>query len=202
MASAAKNTGGPPASGRRRQCWRSGLVTSATGVARPYSAARFLYHLLSLVSVVATAIGACLLAFDRRRFEPSAVLPCFLALCMAALLPWSRCPEGDSAIDINGVSPPSAWSAIHGPANFQFIPPERRREFLAATARTLNRSGWLVVDKRFPEKARWLSDYDSAYALGNPGFRQLYRNSLSPKSFSINPTSEHINAPRSQFVSA
>lgn len=101
----------------------------------------FYTHLLSPVSVVATAIGACLLAFDGRRFEPSAVLPCFLVLCTAALLPWSRCPEGDSAMDINGVSPPSAWSAIHGPANFQFIPPERRREFLAATARTLNRSG-------------------------------------------------------------
>ncbi|OMG93386.1 hypothetical protein BIZ92_03390 [Achromobacter xylosoxidans] len=72
----------------------------------------------------------------------------------------------DSAMDINGVSPPSAWNAIHGPANFGFIPPERRREFLVATAKTLKRSGWLVVDKRFPEKAQWLSDYDSAYTRG------------------------------------
>ncbi|MBB1598190.1 hypothetical protein [Achromobacter sp. UMC46] len=69
----------------------------------------------------------------------------------------------DSAMNMNGVSPPSAWSAIHGPANFGFIPSERRREFLAALAKTLRRSGWLVMDKRYPEREQWLADYDSAY---------------------------------------
>lgn len=72
----------------------------------------------------------------------------------------------DSAMNMDGVSPPSAWSAIHGPANFGFIPSERRREFLAASAKTLPRSGWLVVDKRYPEREQWLSDYDSVYRRG------------------------------------
>ena len=69
-------------------------------------------------------------------------------------------------MNMDGVSPPSAWSAIHGPANFGFIPSERRREFLAASAKTLPRSGWLVVDKRYPEREQWLSDYDSVYRRG------------------------------------
>ncbi|MFY2105928.1 hypothetical protein [Achromobacter ruhlandii] len=69
----------------------------------------------------------------------------------------------DSSMDIEGVSPPAAWSAIHGPANLYFIPSDKRREFLAATAKTLNRSGWLVADKQLPGLDQWLSDYDTVY---------------------------------------
>ena len=34
---------------------------------------------------------------------------------------------------------------FHGPANYFYLPPEMRREFLLNTAQTLRRAGWLVV---------------------------------------------------------
>lgn len=68
----------------------------------------------------------------------------------------------DYSMNLASTIPGSAWSAIHGPANFPYIPSVHRREFLQRTANTLKRSGWLVVDKKFPA-AEWLDDFDSAY---------------------------------------
>jgi hypothetical protein len=42
----------------------------------------------------------------------------------------------------------AAWSAIHGPANYFYLPPAMRREFLANTAQALRRAGWMVVLKQ------------------------------------------------------
>jgi hypothetical protein len=56
----------------------------------------------------------------------------------------------------------AVWSAVHGPANFYYLPSARRREFLASTAKQLRRSGWLVVDRKFPADD-WLRDFESAY---------------------------------------
>lgn len=57
---------------------------------------------------------------------------------------------------------PMVWSAIHGPANYAFIPAKHRREFLLATEKTLHRSGWLIVEKNSPSEI-FLKDFDFAY---------------------------------------
>jgi hypothetical protein len=56
----------------------------------------------------------------------------------------------------------SAWSAIHGPANFTSVPSASRREFMQKTANTLKRSGWLVVARGYSAND-WLADFDSVY---------------------------------------
>jgi hypothetical protein len=76
---------------------------------------------------------------------------------------------------------PTVWSAIHGPANYLFIPPQRRREFLQATAKTLHRSGWLIIEKNFPG-ALYLEDYDSVYQRTNYlDFGNYYAIRFTPK---------------------
>ncbi len=56
----------------------------------------------------------------------------------------------------------SVWCAIHGPANYAFIPSMHRREFLRNTSSSLHRSGWLMIDKS-PMATDWTSDFDSVY---------------------------------------
>ncbi len=56
----------------------------------------------------------------------------------------------------------NAWSAIHGPANFRFIPSSMRREFLLQTAQRLGRDGWVIVDRNY-DADPWLADYDAVY---------------------------------------
>ena len=54
----------------------------------------------------------------------------------------------DGGYNLTVTSDGAAWSAIHGPANYSYLPPVLRQEFLANTARTLRRSGWIVVPKQ------------------------------------------------------
>ncbi len=68
----------------------------------------------------------------------------------------------DNFMNLASTASASAWSAIHGPANFTFIPSARRREFLSRTAATINRRGWLVIHKEYLV-TEWLSDFDSVY---------------------------------------
>jgi hypothetical protein len=87
----------------------------------------------------------------------------------------------DSSMNLVRSKPTAAWSAIHGPANFPYIPSQRRREFLSATATSLNRSGWLIVDKKFPSD-EWLADFDFAYERTNRlEFGTYYAIRFSPK---------------------
>ena len=71
---------------------------------------------------------------------------------------------GESALVFDGrynltvTDQPAAWSAFHGPANFVYLPPEMRRQFLLNTAQTLRRSGWIVVRRHAPANA---SDADA-----------------------------------------
>ncbi len=51
----------------------------------------------------------------------------------------------DHRFNLTVTSNPAPWSAIHGPANYLYLPAEMRREFLLNTAQTLRRAGWLVV---------------------------------------------------------
>ena len=57
---------------------------------------------------------------------------------------------------------PSAWSAIHGAANYAYMPSARRRVFIGETATRLQRTGWLVVD-RWVRDHSWIDDFESAY---------------------------------------
>ncbi|MGE8363280.1 MULTISPECIES: hypothetical protein [unclassified Cupriavidus] len=68
----------------------------------------------------------------------------------------------DAALVLQTSSAGAPWSAIHGPANFTFIPSAMRREFLARTARKLGKSGWLLISRDFPAKD-WIEDFESAY---------------------------------------
>lgn len=87
----------------------------------------------------------------------------------------------DYAANLLRASPSSAWSAIHNPANFAYIPADRRQEFLQRTAASLNRTGWLVVDRKFPA-AEWLTDFDSVYDRTNTlEFGTYYAIRFSPK---------------------
>ena len=90
----------------------------------------------------------------------------------------------DFSMDLVRSTPTAAWSAIHGPANFPYIPSQHRREFLSATATSLNRAGWLIVDRKFPAD-KWLIDFDFAYDRTNRlEFGTYYAIRFSPKKHS------------------
>jgi hypothetical protein len=55
----------------------------------------------------------------------------------------------------------TAWSAMHGPENYYFLPTDWRQLFLKRTAGQLRRGGWLIVQKSLPR--RWVEDFQSAY---------------------------------------
>lgn len=87
----------------------------------------------------------------------------------------------DDSMNLVRAAQPSVWSAIHGPANFVYIPSQRRQEFLLRTATTLKRSGWLVIDRKFPAD-EWLADYDFAYGRKQQlEFGSYYAIRFSPK---------------------
>jgi hypothetical protein len=87
----------------------------------------------------------------------------------------------DFSMDLVRSTPTAAWSAIHGPANFPYIPSQHRREFLSATATSLNLAGWLIVDRKFPAD-NWLADFDFAYERTNHlEFGTYYAIRFSPK---------------------
>lgn len=58
----------------------------------------------------------------------------------------------DNSMVLIPTAKPSAWSAIHDPANYVYMPSGQRRTFIRETAGRLGRMGWLVVD-------RWLRDH-------------------------------------------
>jgi hypothetical protein len=77
------------------------------------------------------------------------------------------------------------WSAIHNPANFSFIPREKRRDFLKKTANTLKRAGWLVIERNFPAN-EWLEDFDSAYVrVDEKDFGSYYAIKFQPRLIDI-----------------
>src|SRR5262249_10242197 len=58
----------------------------------------------------------------------------------------------------------SGWSALQDPATQFFLPQHYRREFMVNTARTLDRLGWLLVDRNF-ENVVLLRDMQAAYGI-------------------------------------
>jgi hypothetical protein len=87
----------------------------------------------------------------------------------------------DFALNLGVTDNGAVWSAIQGPENFVSVPSSRRQEFLISTARWLNRSGWLVVDRKFPAD-ELLKDFQSAYRTDlTMDFRSYYAVRLVPK---------------------
>jgi len=87
----------------------------------------------------------------------------------------------DGSFDLMHSSPPAPWSAIHGPENFAFMPSDERREFLYNTAASLKRTGWVIVNRRFPADD-WLADFDFAYQrTARLEFGRYYAIRYSPK---------------------
>jgi hypothetical protein len=87
----------------------------------------------------------------------------------------------NSTFSLMGSIHPTVWSAIHGPANYTFIPSNHRRQFLQATAKSLNRSGWLIVEKNSQAEI-FLEDYDFAYQRTNYfDFGNYYAVRFTPK---------------------
>jgi hypothetical protein len=68
----------------------------------------------------------------------------------------------DFAMNLRVTDDEAVWSAVQGPENFINVPSARRQEFLVSTAKRLGRTGWLVVDRKFPAD-EWLKDFQSAY---------------------------------------
>lgn len=58
----------------------------------------------------------------------------------------------------------SVWSAIHNPANYNYMPSEYRQEFIANTARVLQRPGWMLMDRQFPH-VELVNDLNSGYVV-------------------------------------
>ena len=69
--------------------------------------------------------------------------------------------NGLASTNVEGV-----WSAFHGPANIALFPSPIRRRYLAKTASTLKRSGWLIIS-RTELGSSLLADFDSAYIRTN-----------------------------------
>lgn len=57
----------------------------------------------------------------------------------------------------------NTWAGMHGPANFDFIPSDMRRTMMLRAKLSLNKSGWVIVDKTYPSADKWLVDFDSIY---------------------------------------
>ena len=68
----------------------------------------------------------------------------------------------DFALNLRVTDNGAVWSAVQGPENFVSVPSARRQKFLASTAKRLGRTGWLVVDRKFPAD-ELLKDFQSAY---------------------------------------
>ena len=87
----------------------------------------------------------------------------------------------DSTMCLWRSTPPKVWSAIHDPANYRYIPSNKRKEFLNNTAKTLHLPGWLIINRSFPAD-EWLADYDYAYIRTNRiDFGSYYAIRYSPK---------------------
>ena len=90
----------------------------------------------------------------------------------------------DFLMVLTGSATPNVWSAMNGFSNYPFIPAERRREFLSATAASLHRPGWLVIDRKYPADM-WLADFDAVYERTNQlEFGVYYAIRFSPKKLS------------------
>ncbi len=72
----------------------------------------------------------------------------------------------NSSSTITNNSPTNVWNALQSPGNYYFIPIQERRKFIRLTAATLQRSGWLIVEKNSPMK-EMVRDIDSVYQRTN-----------------------------------
>ena len=121
------------------------LLRDAISLSNPLTASKLIQYNGLAVSAISDAIQA--IDFIHQHYgEPVTVLDSPLVLTAAAVS--------------------EVWSAINNPANYGGIPSIHRREFLSATAASLNRPGWLIVYQSYPAD-EWLADFDSVYERTN-----------------------------------
>jgi hypothetical protein len=65
--------------------------------------------------------------------------------------------------NLASTSSDAVWCALHSSATLYMFTPEVRRQFLGATAATLRRSGWALVQKSEPLATAMVPDFDSVY---------------------------------------
>jgi hypothetical protein len=63
---------------------------------------------------------------------------------------------------VDGGEPATPWNALHGPANYVFIPSNRRATYLERVSKRIKRSGWVLYDKSM-DMTSYLIEYDGAY---------------------------------------
>jgi hypothetical protein len=65
--------------------------------------------------------------------------------------------------NLASTSADAVWCALHSSATLYMFAPEVRRQFLRATAISLHRSGWALVQKSQPLATDMVPDFDSVY---------------------------------------
>jgi hypothetical protein len=72
----------------------------------------------------------------------------------------------DDGLDIAPIGP-RAWSAIHDPIDFYFLPDALIAKLIDRTMRRIRSPGWLVIAKHVdsvPETLRWQRLLEASYA--------------------------------------
>jgi hypothetical protein len=87
----------------------------------------------------------------------------------------------DYSQNLDASAPRLVWSAVHGPANFFYIPSQLRRKFLLHTSVKLKQTGWLIIDRAFSTQ-ELIDDFETAYVRTQTlDFGTYYAIRLSPK---------------------
>ena len=79
------------------------------------------------------------------------------------------------------IAPTKVWSAMHGLSNYVATPSPYNRKFLKLTAKSLQRAGWLIIDRKYVAD-KILADFDIVYQQTNRlEFGTYYAIRYSPK---------------------
>ena len=55
------------------------------------------------------------------------------------------------------------WSALHGPANFFYVPSKFRQQYLEQWMKHKPADGWVLYDQKFTDTPDFMRDYDAVY---------------------------------------
>lgn len=79
--------------------------------------------------------------------------------------------------------PNNAWSAVHGSANFAFIPSDIRQKMMNRASQHQNTTGWIIIDRSYKSGESWVVDFDAIYdKVGRIDGQYYYAIKYAPKS--------------------